>query len=160
MGKITLAAIFVAIILGFAGGWKVHDWRDGSAQVQAGQAVLKTVQRQAAVSQTAAVADQRGQDRIRTVTRTLIQKVPVYVSAQTDADFPLSLGFVRLHDAAVAGDDLPAAASGPDRPDDTPSGVAASAAAVTIVTNYGACRADQARLAELQGWARSTGLAK
>jgi hypothetical protein len=70
------------------------------------------------------------------------------------------LGFVRLHDAAVAGDDLSAAAPGSVGPDDAASGVAASAAAAVIVGNYGACHADQARLAALQAWARGVGLAK
>jgi hypothetical protein len=117
-------------------------------------------ERQAAASQTIAVADQAAQDRVRTITRTLIEEVPAHVSATTDVRFPLPLGFVRLHDAAVAGDDLSAAAPGSVGPDDAASGVAASAAAAVIVGNYGSCHADQARLAELQAWARSVGLAK
>jgi hypothetical protein len=65
-----------------------------------------------------------------------------------------------LHDAAAAGDELSAAAAGPERPDDGASDVAASRAAAVIVANYGACHADQARLAELQAWARQVGLAR
>jgi hypothetical protein len=160
MWKLSLFAAAATAIGGFAAGWKVHDWRDGAAQVQAAQSAVKTVQRQAAASQAIAVSDQRTQDRVRTVTRTLIQKVPVYVSATTDARFPVPWGYVRLHDAAAVGDDLSAAASGPDRPDDAASDVAASEAARVVVANYGACRADQARLAELQDWARSMALAK
>jgi len=160
MWKLSLFAAAATAIGGFAAGWKVHDWRDGAAEVHAATAAAKTVQRQAAASQTIAVADQAAQDRVRTVTRTLIEKAPVYVSATTDARFPLPLGFVRLHDAAVAGDDLSAAAPGSGGPDDAPSGVAASAAAAVIVGNYGACHADQARLAALQAWARGVGLAK
>jgi hypothetical protein len=65
-----------------------------------------------------------------------------------------------LHDAAAAGDDLSAAAADPGRPDDAASDVTASEAAGVIVANYGACHADQSRLAELQAWARSMGLAR
>jgi hypothetical protein len=160
MWKLSLLAAAATAIGGFAAGWKVHDWRDGAAEVHAARTAVKTVQRQAAASQVIAVADQRAQDRVRTVTKTLIQKVPIYVSAATDARFPLPWGFVRLHDAAAAGDDLSAAAAGPGRPDDSASDVAASQAASVIVGNYGACRADQARLAELQAWTRSMGLTK
>ena len=160
MWKLSLFAAAATAIGGFAAGWTVHDWRDGTAQVHAAVATAKTIQRQAAASQAVAVTDQAAQDRVRTVTRTLIEKVPEYVSATTDARYPLPLGFVRLHDAAVAGVDLSAAAPDPDGTDDAPSGVAASAAAAVIVGNYGACHADQARLAELQAWARRVGLAK
>jgi len=160
MWKLSLFATAAATIGGFAAGWKVHDWRDGAAEVRAARTAVTTVQRQAAASQGIAVADQRTQDRIRTVTRTLIEKVPTYVSATTDARFPVPWGFVRLHDAAAAGDDLSAAAASPGRPDDGASDVAASEAAGVIAGNYGACRADQARLAELQAWAMGMGLTK
>jgi hypothetical protein len=159
MWKLSLAFGLAAAIGAFGLGWKVHDWRDAAAVVKAQAKVLATVQRQAAASQAAAVADQRTQDRIRTVTRILIQKVPVNVPPTVDARYPLPWGFVRLHDAAAAGDELSPPAAGPERPDGAASDVAASAAATVIVGNYGACRADQARLAELQAWARQVGLA-
>jgi hypothetical protein len=159
MWKLSLFAAAATAIGGFAAGWRVHDWRDGAAEVRAEHTAVKTVQRQAAASQAIAVADQRAQDHVRTVTKTLIQKVPVYVTATTDARFPLPWGFVRLHDAAASGDDLSAAAASPGRPDDVASDVAASEAAGVIVENYGACRADQTRLAALQAWTRSMGLA-
>ncbi|MEJ0065031.1 MAG: hypothetical protein WDM85_06005 [Caulobacteraceae bacterium] len=160
MLKLSLFAAAATAIGGFAAGWKVHDWRAGAAEVRIAQAAMKTVQRQAAASQVIAVADQRTQDRVRTVTRTLIEKVPTYVSATTDARYPVPWGFVRLHDAAAVGDDLSAAAPSPRRPDDGASDVTTSEAAGVIVANYGSCRADQARLAELQAWTRQIGLAK
>jgi len=160
MWRFALFAAAATAIGGFAAGWRVHDWRDGAAEVHAARTVVKTVQRQSAASQAVAIADQRSQDQIRTVTKTLIQKVPVYVSATTDARYPVPWGYVRLHDAATVGDDLSAAAASPGRPDDSPSDVAASEAAGVIVANYGSCRADQARLAALQAWAKDIGLAK
>jgi hypothetical protein len=160
MFRLSIALVVAAALAGFAGGWKVHDWRDGSAQMAAATTAIAAVQRQAAVGQRAAVQNQAAQDRVRTVTRLIIQKVPQYVPPPVDARFPLPWGFVRLHDAAAAGVDLPAATPGAGGPDDAASGVAASAAAAVIVANYGDCRADQARLAALQAWARGEGLAK
>jgi hypothetical protein len=160
MWKLSIAAALAAAVAGFAGGWKVHDWRDASAELGAARTAVAVVQRQAVVSQRVAVTSQQAQDHVRTVTRTLIQKVPDYVSPTADAGFPLPWGFVRLHDAAVAGVDLSAATAGPGGPDDAPSDVAASSAAAVIVANYGDCHADQARLAAFQAWARGEGLAK
>jgi hypothetical protein len=160
MWKLSIALALAAAVGGFAGGWKLRDWQGAAAQLAAARTAIAVVQHQAAVGQQVAVADQRAQDRVRTVTRILIQKVPEYVTPTADARFPLPWGFVRLHDAAAAGALLPAAAAGSDGADDAPSGVAASAAAAVIVANYGDCRADQERLAAFQAWARGEGLAK
>lgn len=159
MWKLSLFFGAAALAGGFAAGWKIHDWRDAASQLRATQAVVRTVQRQAAASQAIAVGDQRAQDKVRTVTRRLIEKVPVYVTPQTDRAFPLPWGFVRVHDAAIRGDDLSAAAESPREPDDAASDVAASRAATVIAANYGDCRADRQRLADLQAWAKSMGLA-
>jgi hypothetical protein len=159
MWKLSLLLGIAALTGGFAAGWKVHDWRDAAGQLSATQAAVRAVQRQAAASQAIAVGDQRAQDQVRTVTRRLIEKVPVYVSPQTDRAFPLSWGFVRLHDAAVRGDDRSAAAEDPAEPDDAASDVAASRAAAVIAANYGGCRADRQRLSDLQAWAKRMGLA-
>jgi hypothetical protein len=160
MWKLSIALGLAAAIAGFAGGWKVHDWRDAASELAAARNAVTVVQHQAAVGLQVAVASQQAQDHVRIVTRTLIEKVPEYVTPAADARYPLPWGFVRLHDAAVAGVDLPAVAAGPDRPDDAPSDVAASTAAAVIVSNYGDCHADQDRLAAFQAWARGEGLAK
>ncbi|HEX3919328.1 MAG TPA: hypothetical protein VHW60_18470 [Caulobacteraceae bacterium] len=160
MWKLSLFLALIAGVGGFAGGWRVHDWRDASAELAASRSALTIGLSQAAISQAVAVRVQASQDRIRTVTRTLIEKVPDYVTPTTDARFPLPWSFVRLHDAAVAGADLPAPATGAGGADDAASGVAASPAAAVIVANYGACHADQDRLAAFQAWARGEGLAK
>jgi hypothetical protein len=160
MWKLSLFLALAAGLGGFAGGWRVHDWRDASAELAASRSALSLGLSQAAISQQIAVRVQAGQDRIRTVTRTLIEKVPDYVTPTADAGFPLPWGFVRLHDAAVSGADLPAPATGAGGADDAASDVAASTAATVVAANYGACRADQERLAAFQAWARGEGLAK
>jgi hypothetical protein len=159
MLKLALASAVAAGVLGFAAGWRVHGWRDASAALSQAKAVIRGVEHASSVSQRAALRDQATQDQIRTVTKTLIEKVPIYVTRQTDALYSLPAGFVRLHDAAARGGDLPSAPQGPGQSDDTPSGVALSTAAATIVANYGGCRADQQRLADLQRWLKDQGLA-
>jgi hypothetical protein len=158
MWKPSLLLALAALLASFAAGWAAHGWWGAASQLRAAHAVVRTVQRQAAAGQAIAVRDLRARDQIRIVTRRLIEKVPVYVTPQTDRAYPLPWGFVRLHDAAVRGDDLSAAAAGPGRPDDAPSDVAASEAAGVIVANYGGCRADRQRLADLQAWAKRMGL--
>lgn len=78
-------------------------------------------------------------DRIQVVREkgeTIVKEVPVYVSAETDSRFPVPRGFVRVHDAAAAGEPAgPAAES-----DGEASPVVASAAAKTIAGNYAECR--------------------
>lgn len=159
MLKFALIGAVFAAVGGFAAGWRVHDWRDASAAASQAAKAVRIVERQAAVSQSLAVRDQAAEDRIRTVTHTLVEKVPVYVTAQTDARFALPWGLVRLHDAAASGA-MPTAAAGPFGPDDAASNVAASEAAALIAANYGTCRSDQQRLADLQAWARGEGLVK
>ncbi|MDR3398742.1 MAG: hypothetical protein P4M06_14430 [Pandoraea sp.] len=74
-------------------------------------------------------------DRVREIRvkgDTIIKKVPVYVTAESDAACTVPVGFVRLHNAA-------ANSAPPDDPSDTdarPSGVALSAVAGTVADNY------------------------
>lgn len=95
-------------------------------------------------------------DRVQIVERrgaTLIKEVPVYVSAKADAACTVNAGFVRLHDAAATGADVPAA--GPARgADEKPSGIALSAVAETVVGNYTDCRANAEQLSKLQEYVR------
>lgn len=90
---------------------------------------------------------EKRQVEIRYVTRTLVEKVPVYVSPEVDRSYPLPVGLVRLHDAAASGQ--PPVPGGAGELDDSPSPVVASTLARTIVGNYGeyhACRA------QVMGW--------
>ncbi len=95
-------------------------------------------------------------DRVQVVrarAETIIKEVPVYVPAQADADCVINRGFVRLHDAAAAGDPgLPDPAGDPDA---APAGVALSTVAETVADNYGTCHQVREQLIALQGWARA-----
>jgi hypothetical protein len=80
----------------------------------------------------------------------IVKRIPVYVTAQADNRCIVPRGFVRLHDAAAAGTELPASAGSTA---DAPSGVALSAVARVVSGNYTACRATAERLIALQAWA-------
>jgi hypothetical protein len=142
------------LAIGFGAGWKVHDWRDASAEVAAVSHVVGVVQTQGAISTAAAVHDQAAQDQIRTLTRTLIEKVPVYVTPAADARCIVPLGFVREHDAAASGE-LSAVSQAPGQSDDAASGLALSAVAATVVGNYGTCRGTAEQLSDLEAWVKA-----
>lgn len=81
--------------------------------------------------------------QVSVVTETIVKEVPVYVPVDTP---PLPAGWRVLHDAAARGQ-VPSPSAIPDA-----APVAAQDAAATVAANYGACRADQARLRGLQEW--------
>lgn len=92
-------------------------------------------------------------DRVRVVreqTTQLQREIPRYVTPSTDDRFPLSVGFVRLHDAAATG--LPLGA--PGAADATRSVIATSTATDVIAGNYGICRETAEQLTRLQEWVR------
>ncbi len=82
-------------------------------------------------------------------TKTIVKEVPVYVSKESDNACVVPDGFVRVHDAAAAGD-LPEA---PSDSDAAPSGVALSTVAATVAENYGTCTETRETLTALQSWA-------
>lgn len=97
-------------------------------------------------------------DRVNVVRQAgvaITNEVPVYVSPEADAACVLSRGFVRLHDAAVAGI-VPGAAGGPDA---APAGIALSTVAGTVAANYERCHENTEQLIALQEWVREMKLA-
>lgn len=150
-----VAALMIGLALGAAGTWKVRDWMAAEAALKVARADLRAAievgrrtQAAAVITQDvgAAVEVRRGATRI--VYQTITERVPVYVTPEIDRDYPVPVGFVRLHDAAAAG----STAALPDRagePADAPSGVPLSAVADTVVGNYASCTDDRSRLA---GW--------
>ena len=92
-------------------------------------------------------------DRVRVVREkgdTIIKEVPVYVPAQANAACTVNRGFVRLHDAAAAGE-LPTPAGDPDA---AASGLALSTVAGTVTANYQTCHENAEQLRALQEWIR------
>ena len=90
-------------------------------------------------------------DRIRVVREkgeAIIKEVPVYVPVQADAACTINRGFVRLHDAAAAGE-LPEHARDADT---AAAGIALSAVAGTLAANYQTCHENAEQLRALQVW--------
>jgi hypothetical protein len=150
---LALVALCIAVF-GFG-------WLKGTSHVQAQWDAAKAAQQQALALAQTRQAETTVQvvtqyvDRIQVVREkgdTLIQEVPVYVPVQADAACTVHRGFVSLHDAAAAGD-LPEPARDADAPAE---GLALSAIAATVVTNYQTCHENAEQLKALQDWIRQT----
>ena len=145
----ALAALGV-VLVGF--GWikgasHVQVQWDAAIQEQALQAAaIRERQAQATVKVVTQYVD-----RIRVVREkgeTIIKEVPVYVPVQSDAACTINRGFVRLHDAAAAGE-LPEPARDADA---AAAGIALSAVAGTVADNYQTCHENAEQLRALQAW--------
>ena len=120
--------LLAAALIGFG-------WIKGAGHVQAQWDAA--VQKQ--TLQTAAVREKGD---------TIVKEVPVYVPVQADAACTINRGFVRLHDAAAAGE-LPEPARDADA---AAAGIALSAVAGTVAANYQTCHENAEQLRALQGW--------
>lgn len=142
--------LLAAALIGFGwikGAGHVQAQWDAAAQKQTLQvAAIRERQAQATVKIVTQYVD-----RIRVVRErgdTIIKEVPVYVPVQADAACTINRGFVRLHDAAAAGD-LPEPARDADA---AAAGLALSAVAGTVAANYQTCHENAEQLRALQVW--------
>jgi hypothetical protein len=144
-------ALLIVLALGFGLGWQVHGWRAGAAATTHAQAIVAGQRSQAKITARADDNHQRVRQANEVRTRILVQRVPVYVSPTADRRCDVPHGFVRLHDAAAAGDGLPDPAG---QSDEAASGLALSAVAATVAENYGTCHQIADQLSALQAWIR------
>jgi hypothetical protein len=88
----------------------------------------------------------------QTQTRTILRKVPVYVSSESDIACRVPWGAVRLLDAASSGadPDIVAAAIAPGQPDDAPSDVKLSEAVALLAVDLGIARENADQLTHLE----------
>jgi len=128
--------LLAAALIGFG-------WIKGAGHVQAQWDAA--VQKQ--TLQTAAVREKGD---------TIVKEVPVYVPVQADAACAINRGFVRMHDAAAAGE-LPEPARDADA---AAAGLALSAVAGTVAANYQTCHENAEQLRALQAWVREMGAAE
>ena len=148
-----LALVALAItLIGFG-------WINGAEHVQARWDA--SVQQQ--TLQATAVRERQAQATVKVVTEyvdrvhvvrekgdTIIKEVLVYVPVEADAACTINRGFVRLHDAAAAGE-LPDPAGDADA---AAAGIALSAVAGTVAANYQTCHENAEQLRALQTWVR------
>ena len=148
---LALAALGIAVF-GFG-------WLKGASHVQAqwDAAVQKQTLQASAIRERQAQATVKVVteyvDRVRIVREkgdTIVKEVPVYVPVQADAACTINRGFVRLHDAAAAGE-LPEPAREADA---ATAGIALSAVARTVAANYQSCHENAEQLRALQAWVR------
>jgi len=150
---LALAALGI-VLFGF--GWlkgASHvqaQWDAATAAQQQAQAQVQIRQAEATVQVVTQYVDRIHVDREND--DTLIQEIPVYVPVQADAACSVHRGFVSLHDAAAAGE-LPQSARDVDAPAE---GLALSAVATTVVSNYQSCHENAEQLKALQDWIRQT----
>jgi hypothetical protein len=155
-------------LIAFGGGlWVAHHWDEGAianlkladanAALHAAQTAMANQKKQDATALTIALRNATAQEQIRVVTRTLIEKVPTYVSRKADLACVVPFGFVRVFDAAASGVDPAALPGTAGEPDDAPSGVALSRIAALSAEHDGQYRAVTEQLIELQNWVRAEG---
>ena len=151
----VIRALLIACLV-LTVGLGIQTWRIDRLKAAPVKERLKTVEkivyRQAEAAKITEGVGRRVAEReteVRTVTRTIIEKVPVYVTAEADL-LPVPLGFVRLHDAAALG--TPAVPFGARESADSPSGVALSTVAGTVAYNYGECLGWREQVIGWQAW--------
>lgn len=128
--------------------WAVHQQDIGYQRAQTEYALQakKADDKREAVAAPIEARNQAATAQIVTVTKTIIQKVPVYVKT---TDCPMPGGFRVLHDAAANGQ-----VPDPARIADAAAAPAADVAS-TVATNYGTCHEIAQRLTDLQAWVRA-----
>lgn len=156
----------VGLLAWGAAGWGVagvQSWRIDrlkAAPVKAENRALRGVRRVERAQAEAGSAVEAATERVRVEYRdryvTQILEIPDHVTPETDRRYPLSVGFVRVLDAAAAGADLSATPGPAGLADDAASDVAPSHAAGVIVGNYAGCTDDRAKLLGLQAWVLQT----
>ena len=92
---------------------------------------------------------------LNVIHETTIKKVPVYVTRETDARFPVPCGFVRLHDAAALGADPDTVPNPPGKSDGDACEIASSAVATAVVDNYALANKWREQLIGWQAWAKA-----
>ena len=145
-GYAAIALVALLTVLGVK-----HEWDHGQAairQVAAIQQVSSLQTRAVAKVDTAtAKASTVAQVRIVTRTRTLLQKVNVYVPV---SDPCVPWGLVRLHDAAVLGVDPSTLHAPAGAADDACSDVKPAALMAGVIANYGAAQQNAQQLTDLE----------
>jgi hypothetical protein len=168
-----LAALGVYGLVMFGAGHKVCSWQHDHAQVKVLKKQAKAVEHKdhlegatQAISQVSRDEGDAKQASIRTVYKTIQEKVPYYVPTQASEPTgtgpagvagvhpygpSLPLGAVRLHDYAALGVDPPVPAPSGE-PLGAPSGVELPAFVGTVAGNYGVCQGWRAEAVTWREW--------
>lgn len=150
------SALIVGGLAGWA-GWKLRDADYQAHLVQDGKDIIawnkkvtdlehtnQGISQELNAELTAKVEMQRDK------THTLIQKVPYYVTAKSDAACPVPVGLVELHNQATGSAPLVPSSSGLDR--EAPSTVTLSALTEVNIHNIGVARELEAEVITWRTW--------
>lgn len=156
---LTPAHWIIIAMLGATLTTSYFGWR-GQQRMIGGNIVREEFRKQAEeadskradLSLTVEKAEVKAQTKVRTITKTIIEKVNVYVPIDS---CPMPYGFRVLHDSAAANVEVPSTTSIVDG-----STVPAQDVAGTVIENYGTCHATATRLSGLQAWVHSQGAFK
>lgn len=153
---VIIAAICLSGVSGLA-GWKLRDAdyqshlkADARAALTASEGARKIEGKNEATATDVGRQVEEAKTEIQYVSRTIIQKVPEYVTSDADARCVVPLGFVRLHDASATGN--PPAPAAPGEPNDADSGLALSQVVPVIADNYAYTRTLEAQVIGWQTW--------
>ena len=150
LGKVAGWMLIALVLVGTVLGVKA-EWDAGQAAIHQVAAIKKvSVIETSAVKKAdliAAKTDTAAQAKIVIRTRTILKKVPTYVSTSAPC---IPWGVVRLHDAAVLGVDPSTLQAPASEPDDACSTITASALVDTVVANYGIAQANAQQLNDLE----------
>ena len=144
---ITVYIALAALIVGFAGGWQVQQWRWDASVKEALETrytayVTRDKIKEKIVKQYV--------DRVQTVEITTKELIHAAATVPSGTCPSLPVGFVELHDAAAASRASDAARVA----DAAPSGVTPAAVAETVAANYGTYSVIAERLIGLQQYVR------
>lgn len=142
---------------GYQAGWDARETKAQATDAAAARAQLRGFQDGAALAARVGAEHANAVRIIEVGARALAVEIPKHVTPEIDRRYPLPVGLVRVHDAAVAGLDVSAVADPLGRPDDAASSVAASDAGQVLNDNYAGCRADQDALRKWQEIGRAWG---
>lgn len=154
---IALTAFLVLAAAATGGAWLTSRYRAAQQRAATAEATVASLRTQLANTDAGVTTVTRYVDRVQTIQvkgDTIIKEIPRYVPVQADAACAVPVGFVRLHDAAATGTVLN---PGTGDADAAPSGLALSAVAGTIASNYTDSRADAEQLSALQQLLRGQG---
>lgn len=155
---LILSAGLLLLATALGGAWLTHRYQAAQTRAHQAEDTVASLRSQLDNAQGATETVVQYVDRVRTVEvkgATIIKEIPRYVPVQADAACPIPVGFVRLHDAAAAGEVLDPDVGGPDA---APSPVALSTVAETVAGNYTASHANAEQLTALQDALRAQGV--
>jgi hypothetical protein len=154
--RLVLGGLLAGALVAGPAVWWLRDQMAARQALQQAQHSLRTLQRQGQATTRVETRYLRGAERVRTVTRTIIQEVPHVVTHAVDRAYgALPLGLVRLYDASGEGRELSAVPDPAGRADDAPSGLLPSAFAAIAADNNGAANECRAQVSALQDWIRA-----